>query len=132
MATIIPDTYRDLLEKPVIVSLATTLPDGSVTVTPVWRDFDGSHIRINTDARRLKYQNMVQRPTVTVLAVDPENPYRYLEVRGKVTHTSAEGASEHIDKLSQDYTNVQPYPWHTDDEQRVICYIEPEKVIAHG
>lgn len=131
MATI-PDNFRDLLDKPILVSLATTLPDGQVTVTPVWRDFDGAHIRINTDASRIKFKNMLDRPSVTVLAVDPENPYRYLEVRGKVTHTSEEGASEHIDSLSAAYTGQHPYPWHAPDEQRVICYISIDKAIAHG
>lgn len=129
MATI-PEEYRDLLEKPIVVSLATILPNGQAQVTPVWRDFDGTHIRINTDARRLKYKNMLERPNVTVLAIDPANPLRYLEIRGKVTHTSTEGASEHIDKLSKEYTNGQPYS-HVPGEQRVICYIEPERVLTH-
>jgi len=72
----IPDDYRDLFEKPVTVSLATLLPDGHPQVTPVWCDFDGEHIRVNTAKGRQKYRDMTARPRVTVLAVDPENHYR--------------------------------------------------------
>lgn len=128
--TPIPEDYRDLLEHPVVVSLATILPNGQPQVTPVWCDLDNGYIRVNTDARRAKYKNMLERPEVAVLAVDPRNPLRYLEIRGRVTHTSTEGASEHIDKLSKEYTNGQLYS-HLPGEQRVICYIEPEKVLTH-
>jgi len=126
----IPEDYRDLLEQPIVVSLATILPNGQPQVTPVWCDLDNGYIRVNTDARRVKYKNMLERPEVAVLAVDPRNPLRYLEIRGRVTHTSTEGASEHIDKLSKEYTNGRPYS-HLPGEQRVICYIEPVKALTH-
>lgn len=128
----IPENYRDLLEKPVTVGLATTLPNGQPQVTPVWADFDGTYIRINTEAGRLKAKNMTERPQVAVLAIDPANPYRYLEVRGRVARSSSEGADQHIDKLAKDYMGVDTYPYHQPGQQRVIYYIEPEKVTAQG
>lgn len=128
----IPQKYRDLLDRPIFVSLGTILPNGTIQVTPVWCDFDGTYIRINTSTNRQKYKDMVARPQVTVMAFDPDNPYRYMEVRGKVAWTSKEGADAHIDKLAHDYMGVDTYPYHNSAEQRVICYIEPEKVLAQN
>lgn len=128
----IPEAYRDLFEQPVVVSLATLLPSGQPQVTPVWCDFDGTHIRVNTTTNRQKYRDMTERPQVTVLAVDPRNPMRYVEVRGRVVYTTTEGADAHIDKLAHKYLGKDRYPWHTPEETRVSCYIEPEKVLAQG
>lgn len=128
----IPENYRDLLEKPIAVGLATVLPNGQPQVTPVWCDFDGTYIRVNTSTSRQKYKDMLERPQVTVLAIDPANQYRYMEVRGTVARTSEEGADAHIDKLAHDYMGVDSYPMRNPAETRVICYIEPEKVIAQG
>jgi PPOX class probable F420-dependent enzyme len=128
----IPEGYRDLLDGPVTVSLATILPDGQPQVTPVWCDFDGTHIRVNTAAGRQKHKDMVARPRVTVLALDPANPYRYLEVRGTVARIGEEGADDHIDALAQRYLGVERYPYRNPAETRVICYIEPKRVLAQG
>ena len=132
MAAKIPEQYRDLLEKPIVVGLATMLPNGQPQVTPVWADFDGQHIRVNTAAGRQKQKDMAARPQVTVLAIDPSNPYRYLEVRGKVAKISKEGADAHIDALAHQYLGVEKYPNRVPGEQRVICYVEPVKVHAQG
>lgn len=131
MATI-PEEYRDLLDGPVVVSLATVLEDGQPQVHPVWADFDGEHVRLNTGAGRAKHRNMEDRPQVTVLAVDPQNPFRWMEVRGKVVRTDMDGADAHIDKLAKDYLGVDVYPGHTPDEDRIIAYVEPTRVIASG
>lgn len=128
----IPDQYRDLLEKPVFVGLATILPDGQPQVTPVWCDFDGTYIRVNTAEGRQKHKDMVARPQVSVLAVDPSNPYRYMEVRGTVAKITREGADAHIDALAKKYLGVDSYPGRNPAETRVICYIEPQKVHAQG
>jgi PPOX class probable F420-dependent enzyme len=128
----IPDQYRDLLDRPILVALATIQPDGQPQVHPVWADFDGTHIRLNTGEGRRKHLNMEERPQVTVLSVDPENPFRWMEVRGTVANVSTEGADAHIDKLAKDYMGVDVYPGHTPDENRIICYVEPTRVIASG
>jgi PPOX class probable F420-dependent enzyme len=131
MATI-SDQYRDLLDRPILVALATIQPDGQPQVHPVWADFDGTHIRLNTAQGRRKHLNMEERPQVTVLSVDPDNPFRWMEVRGTVARVSTEGADAHIDKLAKDYLGVDVYPGHTPDETRIICYVEPTRVIASG
>ncbi|CAA9545319.1 MAG: hypothetical protein AVDCRST_MAG49-1176 [uncultured Thermomicrobiales bacterium] len=128
----IPAEYRDLLEQPVTVALATILPSGQPQVTPVWCDLADGHIRVNTDASRQKYRDMVDRPQVTVMALDPANPYRYLEVRGEVVRTEEEGGAAHIDLLAKQYMGADVYPYHTPDERRMICYIAPRKTSAMG
>lgn len=128
----IPEKYRDLLERPVIVALATVLESGQPQVHPVWADLEGEYIRINTVAGRAKHRNMEERPLVTVLAVDPDDPFRWLEVRGKVEKTCFEGADAHIDKLAKEYMGVDVYPGHTPENKRLIAYVKPTRVIASG
>src|SRR6476660_7977128 len=99
----IPASHRDLLERPILVSLATLLPDGQPQVTPVWCDFDGTYIRINTLAGTRKHRDMRERPRVTILAIDPTDPYRYLEVRWRVVAIENEGAEAHMDALADAY-----------------------------
>ncbi len=130
--TEIPEKYRDLLVGPVVVSLATILPDGRPQVTPVWCDVKDGHIRVNTAEGRRKHRDMVDRPHVTVMALDPENPFRYIEVRGRVANITEDGADAHIDQLAQLYLGVDIYPNHSDEETRVICSIEPEVISAQG
>jgi PPOX class probable F420-dependent enzyme len=131
MATI-PEGFRELLGAPVVVSLATILPNGQPQVTPVWCDLEGDLIRVNTVVGRQKYKNMVERPQVAVMGVDPKNPYRYIEVRGRVVRFVEEGGAEHIDKLAREYLGTERYPWHNPKDTRVICYIEPVKVLTMG
>jgi PPOX class probable F420-dependent enzyme len=131
MATI-PAQYHDLFERPILLSLATLMPDGQPQVTPVWGDFDGTHIRINTAAGRQKHKNMAERPRVTVMLFDPENTERYIEVRGEVTRISPEGGDAHIDALAKKYTGADSYANRNPAETRVICYLEPQKVTAQG
>jgi PPOX class probable F420-dependent enzyme len=128
----IPNEYRDLLDRPILVSLATVQPDGQPQVHPVWADFDGTYVRLNTAAGRRKHLNMKERPQVTVLAIDPDNPFRWIEVRGTVAKVSEDGADDHIDKLAKDYLGVDVYPGHRTDETRIICYVDPTRVIASG
>lgn len=130
--TQIPEQYRDLLEEPVTASLATVLPNGQPQVTPVWCDLVDGLIRVNTAEGRQKHKDMVERPQVTVMAIDPQNPYRYLEVRGRVARIEQEGADAHIDLLAKQYMGVDRYPYHDPAQRRVIAYIEPIKVSGLG
>ncbi|HUG16790.1 MAG TPA: PPOX class F420-dependent oxidoreductase [Thermomicrobiales bacterium] len=131
MATI-PTEYRDLLDRPILVSLATIQPDGQPQVHPVWADLDGTHVRVNTAQGRRKHLNMQERPKVTVLVTDPDDAFRWMEIRGTVRKVATDGADAHIDKLARDYMGVEVYPNHRPDESRIICYVEPTRVIASG
>ena len=80
----IPNSHRDLLERPVVVSLATAMRDGVMQVQPVWCSYDGEHVLINTLVGRQKFLNLSRRSVATLLAVDPDDANRWLEVRGRV------------------------------------------------
>ena len=91
MAVTIPERYRDLFTKQAFAHLATLMPDGSPQVTPVWCDYDGIHIRINTAKGRIKDKNMRRNKKVALSISDPENPYRHLAVRGVVEEVTEQG-----------------------------------------
>jgi len=131
MANTIPEKYVDLFRKPAFASLATLMPDGSPQVTPVWVDYDGKHVLFNSAQGRVKDKNVRRDPRVSLAIQDPENPYRYLEVRGRVVEITKDGADEHIDKLSKKYLG-KPYPYRKPSEVRVLYKIEPEHVSSMG
>ena len=132
MPNIIPASYRDLLEKKAFANLATTMPDGSPQVTPVWIEAVGDYLLINSAKGRQKDKNMRSRPRVALSMQDPANPYRYLEVRGSVVEATEKGADAHIDKLAKKYLGVDKYPYRQKGEIRVIYKIKPEKVSSYG
>ena len=102
MATI-PDQYLDLLQqKKAFAELATLMPDGSPQVTPVWFDYTGGVIRVNSAKGRTKTRNMKEGAPVALSIMDPDNPYRYLQVRGNVTRVTEEGASAHIELTGEE------------------------------
>lgn len=109
MAVTIPEQFHDLLEGPVVVTFVTIMPDGQPQATPVWCSWDGNHILINTAKGRQKDKNIRQNPKVAVVAIDPENPYRYLEIRGEVDEITEEGGVEHIDELTRMYTDADKF-----------------------
>jgi PPOX class probable F420-dependent enzyme len=131
MATSI-DQYRDLLEKKGFAHLATVGPDGKPQVTPVWVDFDGRHIRVNTARGRVKDRNLAKNPRVALSIQDPENPYRYVQIQGRVTEMTEQGADAHIDSLAKKYIGQDRYPHRKPGEVRVMVKIAPERVQGMG
>ncbi|MBI4524491.1 MAG: PPOX class F420-dependent oxidoreductase [Deltaproteobacteria bacterium] len=128
----IPESSKDLFVKKSFANLATVMPDGSPHVTPVWCDYDGAHIRINTAKGRVKDSNMRHNKKVALTLMDPENPYRYLGVRGEVVEITEEGADAHIDQLSRKYLGIDKYPYRKPGEVRVIYKIRPERISTMG
>ncbi len=126
-----PSDYLDLLDEKTkaLLYLATTMPDGSPQVTPVWFDMDGEYIRINTNEGRVKDRNMKARPQVAMVIQDPNDPYRYLGIRGEVVNHTTEGADEHINKLSIQYDN-KPWTYRT-GQRRIIYKIRPTHFDPH-
>ncbi|MBS0612258.1 MAG: PPOX class F420-dependent oxidoreductase [Proteobacteria bacterium] len=131
MAQVIPEKYKDLFDKPAFAHLATIMPDGRPQVTPVWVAFDGRYVLVNTAVGRQKDRNLSRDGRVALSILDPANPYRYLEVRGKVVERTEKGADESIDALSQRYIG-KAYPFRQPGEKRVLFKIEPEHVTAMG
>ncbi len=125
MAEAIPEKYKDLFEKKAFASLATVMPNGSPQVTPVWVDYDGNYVLVNSARGRQKDKNMKQNSNVALSILDPDNPYRYLEVRGNVAEITEDGAAEHIDKMAKKYMGVEKYPYRQEGEVRVLYKIEP-------
>jgi PPOX class probable F420-dependent enzyme len=133
MATV-PEKYLDLLsyETKAFANLATVQPDGTPQVTPVWFDYTDGKLTINTAAGRVKHRNMTTNAAVALSIVDPKNPYRYLQVRGKIARQTEEGADAHIDHLTMKYMGKDKYPFRTPTEKRVIFEIEPTSFQATG
>lgn len=132
MAAIIPEKFAALLHKKVFAYLATIMPDGSPQVTPVWIDYDGRNILFNSARGRVKDKNVRRDPRVSLSVADPENPYSYFEVRGRVISITEQGAVEHIDKMAQKYLGQAKYPWARPGEVRVVYTVEPEHVSSMG
>jgi PPOX class probable F420-dependent enzyme len=131
MATI-PDQYKDLFSKRAFASLATVMPNGSPQVTPVWVDYDGKHLIVNTAKGRQKDKNLRRDPRVSLAVIDPDNPYRYAEIRGRVVEVTESGADVHIDKMAKKYLGKDKYPFAQPGEVRVLFKVEPEKIVGMG
>jgi PPOX class probable F420-dependent enzyme len=131
MATTIPDSFKDLLQKKAFAHLATVMPDGSPQSTPVWFDVEGDVIRINSARGRVKDQNMRRNAKVALSILDPDNPYRYLGIRGRVVDVTEQGADAHIDTLARRYLG-KDYPFRQPGEVRVTYKIRPERVSSMG
>ena len=129
----IPEKYLDLLEKKkAFASLATVMPDGSPQVTPVWVDYKGGAIRVNTAKGRVKARNMKEGSRVALAILDPDNPYRHIQVRGRVKRVTEQGADAHIDSLAKKYLGQDKYPYRQPGEVRLIYEIEPISTSVMG
>ena len=132
MPGVIPEKFLDLFTKKAFAHLSTLMPDGSSQVTPVWCEWDGRHVVVNSAKGRQKDRNMRRDPRVALALSDPDNPYRYLEVRGRVVEITEQGADESIDRLAKKYMGVDKYPLRRPGEVRVIYRIAPERVQVMG
>jgi PPOX class probable F420-dependent enzyme len=127
--TLIPDRMLDLLtpEKKAFASLALTLADRSPQVTPIWFSWDGTHIILNTARGRVKDKVMHRGGKVALLIVDPNDPYRYLQIRGRVVDETEAGAFGVICDLNLKYRGDRNYPKRP-GEVRVTYKVLPEQV----
>jgi PPOX class probable F420-dependent enzyme len=124
---------RAKVEAPNFGYLATTMPDGSPQVTPVWVDLEDNRVLVNTATGRVKERNMRRDPRVAISIADKDNQYEKVDIRGRVAEwVEGDEAVAHIDKLAQKYMSQETYPWLRPGEQRVIVKIEPEAVSEMG
>ena len=130
MSAKVPETHLDLFTKKAFGILATLMPDGSPQATPVWLDYDGQFVYFNSARGRVKDRNVRRDPRVAISIPDPENPYRYLEVRGRVVDITEKGADDHINKLSQKYLGQAQYPYRQPGEVRVLYKVAIERASA--
>ena len=132
MASSFPDKYLDLFQKKAFAAFTTVMPDGSPQTTPVWVDYQNNEIWVNSAVGRQKDRNVRRDPRVALAVIDPENPYRYVEVRGRVREITQAGADPHIDRMAKKYLGQDKYPYGQPGEQRVLYKIAIEKTHAMG
>ncbi len=130
MATIPQDAHR-LLDEPNFAHIATLMPDGTPQVTPVWIDLDGDTVVFNTAKGRAKHRNLLRDPRVAISVLDGDNPYSYLQVRGRAEFVE-DGADAHIDKMAKKYLDKDEYPFRQEGEERIIVRVVPEAVDWHA
>ncbi len=128
----IPEGYQDLLETTALIHVATLGPNGEPQNNPVWFDWDGEHIKFSQTKTRQKYRNVGRDPRIAVSIVDPENPYRYLEVRGEITEIEEDPNLDFINAMSKKYLGMDEYPNHQPGDERVILYLKPEHTTQMG
>ncbi|MEM4781058.1 MAG: PPOX class F420-dependent oxidoreductase [Halalkalicoccus sp.] len=127
----IPEEYEGLFGQKTFAHFATLMDDGTPQVTPVWVDYDGEYVLINTARGRQKERNVSRDPKVGVSILDPNDPYTFVSIRGEAEEITEEGAVEHIDSLAERYMGVEEYPHHDAEEgARVIIKIRPDRVIT--
>jgi PPOX class probable F420-dependent enzyme len=130
--SLIPEKFLDLFAKKSFAHLATLMPGGEPQVTPVWIDFDGEKVVFNTAVGRQKDKNLQRDGRVALSIADPDNPYRYIEVRGQVSERTTNGADAHIDKMAKKYLDKDKYPYRQPGEERVIYRITPSHFTSAG
>jgi PPOX class probable F420-dependent enzyme len=129
----IPNQYQDLLtDKKAFANIATVMKDGSPQVTPVWFDYTSGKIRVNTARGRVKARTLRKGVPVALAIQDPDNPYRYLQIRGKVASVTESGADAHIDSLAKKYLGQDKYPFRQPGEVRIMYEIEPSSAQGMG
>ncbi len=126
---LVPDSYRDLFIRPIVVALVTLMPDGQPQATPIWADYDGTYVRVNSARGRQKDKNMQLGSRVTMLVIDPEDTGRWLEVRGQIAEVTEVGAVEHVNALNLKYEGHADFFANKEDDrnaqQRITYKIEP-------
>jgi PPOX class probable F420-dependent enzyme len=136
----IPESHRPLLDGPIVASLATITPKGRAQLSPVWCDHDGTHINLNSAKGRVKDKNMRERPEVALLLLNPEDPYHWMSINGRIVDVIDEDdperghlATQNIDDLADLYVDRRPYPFRDPDgEVRVLYKIEPTRILTFG
>ncbi|MFW2383025.1 MAG: PPOX class F420-dependent oxidoreductase [Acidimicrobiales bacterium] len=129
----IPENYRDMLSKVAFWHVATIGPDGDPQSTPVWAGgFPDGTIRFSLTRGRQKFRNLQADPAVALSATDPDNPYRYLEIRGAVTAVEDDGDHSFINSMAKKYMGVDEYPFHLPGDERVVMIVTPEHTTQMG
>jgi PPOX class probable F420-dependent enzyme len=128
-----PESHKDLLkdETRAFAILATLMDDGTPQATPIWFNYMNGNILFNTARGRVKEQNLSKRPEIALVILDPEDPYRYMQVRGKVVGVTEENARDHIDQLAGKYTGEADYKSYH-GEMRVKYTVKPTSISVMG
>lgn len=129
---LIPESHAEILDKPAFASVATIGPNGEPQNNPVWFGWDGSRIRFSQTTTRQKYRNVRANPHVALSILDPDDPYRYLEVRGVVVDVEDDPDLAFINSMAHKYLGLDRYPWHQPGDERVVVVVEPTHTTTMG
>ena len=127
----IPDDVRDLLERPLFANLATVREDGAPQVNPMWFGWDGEFVRFTHTKSRRKFRNIAKNPAVAISIIDPDNPYRYVEVRGVVERVDPDPTGAFYVELARRYSRPGGAATPPDAADRVILVVRPTAVGGH-
>ncbi len=127
--TTVPETLRDLLTTDVLAHMTTKRPDGGLAPAIVWVDFDGEHVLVSTPIGARKAANVRHDPNVALSVVDHANPWRYLQIRGRVTDIRPDTNLETIDRLSRRYVGGD---YRDRSREREVLVITIDNVRAAG
>ncbi len=128
----IPDSHRDILAKLGFAHVATIGPGGEPHSSPVWYDWDGQHLLFSQTKTRQKYRNVQRDPRVAVSITDPDNPYRYLEIRGTVDGIDDDEGNAFINSMAKKYMDQDVYPWPQPGDERVVVKVQPDHTTSMG
>jgi PPOX class probable F420-dependent enzyme len=128
----IPENYSDLLESQALAHVATVGPNGEPQTNPVWFDWDGRYVKFSQTKTRQKYRNLQREPRIALSIVDPNNPYRYLEIRGRVERIEEDPDRAFINKMAKKYIGQDVYPWHRPGDERIVVHVKPEHTTQMG
>ena len=133
--------YKDLLDRPITITLGLIGPDGRVGLTPMWFDYEDDHILVNTAAHRRKCGWIRNNPQLTILIVNPDNPYHWVQIKCTVEREELEDGpngtrvTRQLDKIWQKYTgNEPPYGLRDPsiDEKRVLFVCQVDQIATFG
>ena len=121
---------EQLFQQKNLIFISTINSDGSPQLTPVWGDYDGEHVLVNTAEGRLKHKNILRDPRVAISVVDHNNPLNMTTIKGKVTEIIPDYDYIHANKLTKQYMGIDEYPFKRDGEKRIIFKIKPVKIFV--
>jgi len=127
----IPDTYRDLVERPIFASLGTVRPDGTVQVNPMWFGFDGENLRFTHTTKRAKFRNLQRNPSMSLLIVDPDDSGRYLELRGQLAEVVPDPEGAYYVELAHRYDDAEEQQPPPDKADRVVLVMRIDRALGY-
>lgn len=127
----IPEKLKDLLDSTAIAHVATVTPGGSPRTSPMWFEWDGQQVLLSHTKARAKTRDVKANPRIALSIADPENPYRYLEIRGPV-EIQDDPDKTLIHRLAKKYRGLDRYEWDGPGDERVIFRVTPERVVPRG
>ncbi len=128
----IPDSHRDILDKQGFAHVATIGPEGEPHSSPVWYDWDGERFLFSQTKTRQKFRNMQRDARVAVSIIDPDNPYRYLEIRGTVDGIDDDEGNAFINSMAKKYMDQDVYPFPQPGDERIVVKVAPDHTTSMG